>query len=37
VLGATGKSGLKRFLLGSVVEKVVRHSHVSVLVVPAIE
>jgi nucleotide-binding universal stress UspA family protein len=37
VLGTIGKSGLKRFLLGSVAEKVVRHSHVPVLVVPAIE
>ncbi len=35
VLGTIGKSGLKRFLLGSVAEKVVRHSHVPVLVVPA--
>jgi len=34
VLGTIGKSGLKRFLLGSVAEKVVRHSHVPVLVVP---
>jgi nucleotide-binding universal stress UspA family protein len=37
VLGTIGKSGLKRFLLGSVAEKVVRHSHVPVLVVPATE
>jgi nucleotide-binding universal stress UspA family protein len=37
VMGTIGKSGLKRFLLGSVAEKVVRHSHVPVLVVPAIE
>ena len=35
VLGTIGKSGLKRFLLGSVAEKVVRHSHVPVLAVPA--
>ena len=35
VLGTIGKSGLKRFLLGSVAEKVVRHSNVPVLVVPA--
>jgi len=35
VLGTIGKSGLKRFLLGSVADKVVRHSHVPVLVVPA--
>jgi nucleotide-binding universal stress UspA family protein len=37
VLGTIGKSGLKRFLLGSVAEKVLRYSHVPVLVVPAIE
>ena len=37
VLGTIGKSGLKRFLLGSVAEKVLRHSHVPVLVVPATE
>jgi nucleotide-binding universal stress UspA family protein len=37
VMGTIGKSGLKRFLLGSVAEKVVRHSHVPVLVVPAAE
>ncbi|MDQ1262417.1 MAG: hypothetical protein QG575_1598 [Euryarchaeota archaeon] len=35
VLGTIGKSGLKKFLLGSVAEKVVRHAHVPVLVVPA--
>jgi nucleotide-binding universal stress UspA family protein len=35
VLGTIGKSGLEKFLLGSVAEKVVRHSHVPVLVVPA--
>jgi nucleotide-binding universal stress UspA family protein len=35
VLGTIGKSGLARFLLGSVAERVVRHSHVPVLVVPA--
>jgi nucleotide-binding universal stress UspA family protein len=33
VIGATGKSGLKRLLLGSVSEGVVAHSHCSVLVV----
>ena len=37
VLGTIGKSGLKKLLLGSVAEKVVRHSHVPVLVVPATE
>jgi nucleotide-binding universal stress UspA family protein len=37
VMGTIGKSGLKRFLLGSVAEKVVRHSHVPILVVPATE
>jgi nucleotide-binding universal stress UspA family protein len=37
VLGTIGMSSLKRFLLGSVAEKVVRHSHVPVLVVPATE
>jgi nucleotide-binding universal stress UspA family protein len=35
VLGTMGKSGLTKFLLGSVAEKVVRHAHISVLVVPA--
>lgn len=35
VMGTIGKSGLTRFLLGSVAEKVVRHSHMPVLVVPA--
>lgn len=37
VLGTVGRSGLTRFLLGSVAERVVRHSHVPVLVVPAAE
>jgi nucleotide-binding universal stress UspA family protein len=37
VMGTIGRSGLKRFLLGSVAEKVVRHSHVPVLVVPVAE
>lgn len=36
VLGTIGKSGLKKLLLGSVAEKVVRHAHIPVLVVPAI-
>ena len=35
VLGTMGKSGLTKFLLGSVAEKVVRHAHIPVLVVPA--
>jgi nucleotide-binding universal stress UspA family protein len=35
VLGTVGKSGLEKLLLGSVAEKVVRHSSVPVLVVPA--
>jgi nucleotide-binding universal stress UspA family protein len=33
VIGATGKSGLRRLLLGSVSGGVVTHSHCSVLVV----
>jgi nucleotide-binding universal stress UspA family protein len=33
VLGTLGKSGLDRFLLGSVAEKVVRNSKIPVLVV----
>lgn len=33
IIGTLGKSGLERFLLGSVADKVVRHSKVSVLVV----
>ena len=33
VMGTLGKSGLDRFLLGSVAENVVRHSKVPVLVV----
>jgi nucleotide-binding universal stress UspA family protein len=37
VMGTIGKAGLKKFLLGSVAEKVVRHSQVPVLVVPAVE
>lgn len=35
VMGSIGKSGLSKFLLGSVAEKVVRHSKVPVLLVPA--
>ena len=35
VLGTIGKSGLTKFLLGSVAERVVRHAHIPVLVVPA--
>ena len=33
IIGTLGKSGLERFLLGSVADKVVRHSRISVLVV----
>lgn len=33
VMGSTGKSGVERFMLGSVSEKIVRHSKVPVLVV----
>lgn len=33
VVGSTGKSGIERFMLGSVSEKVVRHSKIPVLVV----
>lgn len=35
VMGSIGRSGLSKFLLGSVAEKVVRHSKVPVLLVPA--
>ncbi len=35
VMGSIGKSGLSKFLLGSVAEKVVRHSKVPVLLVPS--
>ncbi|MHC1576267.1 MAG: universal stress protein, partial [Methanosarcinaceae archaeon] len=34
VMGTRGQTGLSRFLLGSVAERVVRHSKVQVLVVP---
>jgi nucleotide-binding universal stress UspA family protein len=34
VMGAVGKSGLNRFLLGSVAQKVVQHSKVPVMLVP---
>ena len=33
IIGTLGKGGLERFLLGSVADKVVRHSKISVLVV----
>ena len=33
VMGTLGKTGLDRFLLGSVAENVVRHSKIPVLVV----
>lgn len=34
VMGSVGRSGLDRFLLGSVAEKVVQHAKVPVLTVP---
>lgn len=34
VMGSVGRGGLDRFLLGSVAEKVVKHSRVPVLMVP---
>ncbi len=34
VMGTLGKSGLDRFLLGSVADKVVRNSKIPVIVVP---
>jgi nucleotide-binding universal stress UspA family protein len=37
VMGSIGRSGLNKFLLGSVAERVVRHSKVPVLIVPGIE
>jgi nucleotide-binding universal stress UspA family protein len=36
VIGSIGRTGISRFLLGSVAEKVVRHSEVPVMVVPFI-
>jgi|SRR5665647_1970540 nucleotide-binding universal stress UspA family protein len=33
IVGTLGKGGLERFLLGSVTDKVIRHSKISVLVV----
>jgi nucleotide-binding universal stress UspA family protein len=33
IVGTLGKGGFERFLLGSVADKVVRHSKISVLVV----
>jgi nucleotide-binding universal stress UspA family protein len=37
VMGSVGKSGLGRFLLGSVAEKVAQHSKVPVILVPGIK
>ena len=37
IMGSVGKSGLNRFLLGSVAEKVVRNSKVPVLLIRGIE
>ena len=34
VIGSIGRTGISKFLLGSVAEKVVRHSEVPVMVVP---
>jgi nucleotide-binding universal stress UspA family protein len=34
VIGSIGKTGMSKFLLGSVADKVVRHSRVPVLVIP---
>lgn len=34
VVGTHGRTGLSHFLLGSVAEYVIRHSHVPVLVIP---
>jgi nucleotide-binding universal stress UspA family protein len=35
VLGTHGRTGLEHALFGSIADKVIRHSHISVLVVPA--
>ena len=37
VIGGIGRSGMSKFLLGSVAEKVIRHSAVPVMLVPNIE
>jgi nucleotide-binding universal stress UspA family protein len=37
VMGSTGRSGWNKFMIGSVAEKVVRHSQVPVLIVPGLE
>lgn len=37
VIGGIGRSGLSKLLLGSVAEKVIRHSRVPVLLVPFVE
>jgi len=37
VMGTLGKSGLERFLMGSVVDKVIRNSKIPVIAVPAKE
>ncbi len=34
VMGSIGRTGLEKIMLGSVAEKVVRHSKVPVLIVP---
>lgn len=34
IMGTHGRSGLERFALGSVVDYVLRHSHVPVFAVP---
>ncbi len=34
VMGTLGKSGLDRFLLGSVADKVIRNSRIPVIAVP---
>jgi nucleotide-binding universal stress UspA family protein len=37
VMGTLGKSGLDRFLMGSVADKVIRNSRIPVIVVPVKE